>query len=128
MSFDATQPQPTQNISSGQATILSNFAYLASVTGNSANGYYKMPNGLILNWGSANVANSAAGTTVSFNQAYTTAVYSIITQIQHNTSTGDGGTARTSYVVPGTVSTSSFKIKLVSTSTPEPIYWFAIGK
>jgi len=102
--------------------------FLGSTTGNAANGYYKLPNGLIMNWGTGSVPNTAVGLPITFNQAYSTVVYGIFLQILKNTSTGQGGATRTAYVKPGaSLTTSGFTALLVSSDTPLDIYWFAIG-
>ena len=129
MTWNNTQPSPTQLISAGQGTILNNFQFLGNTAGNAANGFYKLPNGLILNWGTGSVPNDSTGLVVSFAQAYTSDVYGIFLQLIRNTSTGQSGSTRTLYVKPGaTLTTAGFTALVVSTTTPEDIYWFAIGK
>lgn len=129
MTWNNTQPSSTQLISAGQGTILNNFQFLGNTAGNAANGFYKLPNGLILNWGTGSVPNDSTGLEVSFAQAYTSDVYGIFLQFIKNTSTGQSGSVRTLFVKPGaTLTTAGFTALMVSTSTPEDIYWFAIGK
>src|SRR3990167_975251 len=116
--WNSTQPLPGQNISSGQGTILNNFQFLGESAGNSANGYYKLPNGLILNWGNISLVNTTAGTIVTFAQAYVGVPYSIVLQLIKNTSTEVGGSTRTAYVSDSpAVSNTGFRAKLVSSDS-----------
>lgn len=129
MTWNNNQPSPTQFISAGQGTLLNNFQFLGNTAGNLANGFYKLPNGLIINWGTGSVPNTSTGLPIVFTQSFATDVYGIWLQFIKNTSTGQGGSTRTAYVKPGgTLTTSGFTALIVSSSTPEDIYWFAIGK
>lgn len=127
MTFNASIPQSTDLISNSQADLLANNQFLGSTTGNSANGYYKLPNGLILQWGSETVSNASGGTSITFPTSFATAVYSIQLTIQKNTSTGQGGSARSAFVNPGSETTTAFTAKLVSGDATNDVYWFAIG-
>ncbi len=127
MTFNANIPQPTDLISNSQSDLLANNQFLGNTTGAVANGYYKLPNGLIIQWGSATVSNGSPGTSISFNTPFATAVYSIQMTIQKNTSTGQGGSARSAFVNPGSETTTAFTAKLVSGDATNPVYWFAIG-
>jgi hypothetical protein len=55
MTFNAQIPQPNNLISNSQSDILQNFQFLGSTTGNTFPGFYKFPNGLILQWGDTGV-------------------------------------------------------------------------
>lgn len=127
MTFNANIPQSTDLISNSQADLLANNQFLGDTTGAVANGYYNLPNGLIIQWGSATVSNGSSGTKISFNVPFATAVYSIQMTIQKNTSTGQGGSARSVFVNPGSETTTAFTAKLVSGDATNPVYWFAIG-
>jgi len=129
MTFNASIPQSTDNISTSQGQLLTNNQFLGSTAGRTANGFYIMPNGLIFNWGLANVSNGSSGTDITFNQAYTNSanVFNIQLTIVKNTSTGQGGSTRSIFVNPGSITTTKFTAKLVSSDTPLPVYWFAIG-
>lgn len=51
MVYTTNIPQPNDRISDSQGQILANFQFLGSTLGNTANGFYKLPNGMILQWG-----------------------------------------------------------------------------
>lgn len=123
MSFDGTQPQPTQNISSGQATILNNFAFLANTAGNSTTGYYKFPNGLIMQWGS--ILNVTSG---NQSQNFPTTFPNNCFNVQLTASNDSSGTKWISLNqmgVGGAFTKILFNYR-VSTAGQD-LYWFAIG-
>lgn len=134
MTWNNTQPSPTQLVSQGQGTILNNMQFLGSTTGNAANGYYKLPNGLILNWGRISVTTSGTKSQ-SYPQAYTTAVYNV----QFSLGYKSAGDLISPTVINPCIDTSSLPLSLSSVSirvnavptTPSVdtlyIYWFAIG-
>lgn len=129
MTFDSSQPQPTQNISSGQATILNNFAFLASTTGRTTNGYYDLPNGVTIQWGiTGTTINAGLSAELPFNKAFSAAAYNvIITEIKNSTTA-------TNRVVLSTTSdftTTGFKVEAVGGTTPNfptRVSWIAIGR
>jgi len=134
MSFDTTQPQPTQNISSGQATILSNFQYLGSTTGNTnPTGYYKLPNGLIVNWGRIDIT-TVGNKTQSYAQAYTTIVYNLQFSLGY-VSAGDVRDIPlvccidTNANIPLSLTTAKFRCSdAPSGGNTLYLWWVAIGK
>jgi hypothetical protein len=79
MVWNNSQPTPTQAISNGQSTILNNFQYLGNAAGNDTNGYYKLPNGLIIQWGGdvQMPTGSSGQPVVTFNTNFSSAWYSI---------------------------------------------------
>lgn len=81
-----------------------------------ANGYQKLPNGLILQWGTATASGSSG--TITFPVAFTTACYSIAGQ-QNNA-------GATQYAAFGTPSATS--VTFYGGGTNIVIFWIAIGK
>ena len=128
--FNNIIPQPNDNISTSQAQILGNFQFLGDTTGNTVSpnpGFYKLPNGLIMQWGLISVSNATPGTPISFATNFSVGIYSIQMTIQKNSSTGQGGSTRSVYVHPGSESITGFTAQLVSTDASNPVYWFVIG-
>jgi len=125
MTFNAKIPQATDLISNSQASLLSNNQFLGSTTGNTANGYYKLPNGLIMQWNFIAPTNSAT-VTVSFPTAFASAVYSV--QVTRTRATGNfpSNTTFDYWVDKGTVSTTGFNI-INNDGHTWGYYWFAIG-
>ncbi|MES2237610.1 MAG: hypothetical protein V4500_07660 [Pseudomonadota bacterium] len=78
------------------------------------NGYQKLPNGLIIQWGTATF--SAAGSAVLFPIAFPNSIYQVIPGNANGTGT---------VVSSGSVSLTGFTATATGTSTN---YWFAIGK
>lgn len=132
MTWNNSEPSPTQNISSGQATILNNFQFLGNSVGNVTPGYYKFPNGLIIQWGSILMDTSG-----NKNQAYaipfTTQVFHLSYSLAFNSSaealTFNAGVGNCVDKNSGTLSLTSAVIRM-STNAPgeQPTaYWVAIG-
>jgi len=96
----------------------------------SANGYQKLPSGLIIQWGS--VGYSAApdiSVTVTFPIAFTASFY-VAGVLGLVTASGDGRLFGTASI--GAPSTTSFSIVLRNNvnagSSTGIIYWYAVGK
>lgn len=66
MSFLPNIPAAGDNISVSQGNLQSNFQYLGNTTGSTANGYYKLPNGLIVQWGRWTGSSTINGVAVTF--------------------------------------------------------------
>jgi hypothetical protein len=115
-SFNISVPT---NISSGNLTVSSNTLTLgtSSIT---ANGYTRLPNGLLMQWGTQAAANTSSGN-VTFPVAFTTAVYSVnITGTQTFTGLlGGTGTAG--------VNTTVIQVRTTNTGAGVTAYWMAIG-
>ncbi len=88
-----------------------------------ANGYQKLPGGLIMQWGKTTALPSGGTLTVDFN---TTAPFSTVLNIQL-TITDDNNTSDRWALKIGTVSTTQFTIKNSTAATFGAAYWFAIG-
>jgi hypothetical protein len=133
MTWNSTQPLPTQLISQGQATILNNFAFLGSTTGNVTPGFYKLPNGLILQWGtiSMNAAGNKSQTypvafsTIVYHLSYSLAFDSAAVALTFNAAVGvcvdrNGGTL--------SLTSAVFRQSANPPGATPTLYWFAIGK
>ncbi len=86
----------------------------------SANGYYKFPGGLILQWG--RYAGGAFAPTITFPTAFTSAVYSVYAQMN---------AAALEVLLISLVTTSSFQCSQQNSSSgaagTSAFYWFAVG-
>lgn len=76
MVYTTNIPQSTDLISNSQAQILGNFQFLGSTTGNVTPGFYKFPNGLILQWGSI-IFNTSGNKSQNYAVAFTTQVFNL---------------------------------------------------
>ncbi len=124
MVYTTNIPQANDLISNSQAQILGNFQFLGDTTGNLVLGFYKLPNGLIMNWGETSISG-ATSRNISFASAYTTAVYSIqVTRIAARPSTN---TPNGNYIQDTSITTSGFRI-VNDDGIASGFYWFAIGK
>lgn len=132
MTWNSTQPLPTQLISQGQATILNNFAFLGSTTGNVTPGYYKLPNGIIVQWGSFTIT-SAATNSQNYAIAFPTVLYNLQFSLSYDSS-AYSVTAAGQICIDKTNATPLTVAKFkVNASPPAPVqepilYWFAIGR
>lgn len=85
-----------------------------------AKGFYKLPGGLIIQWGKESAIADAATPTVTFDTAFSSSVFSI-THSQTNTSGGNTGRIGFS-----SITTTNFVITNVSGVTTD-VFWMAIG-
>jgi hypothetical protein len=105
-----------------------NFVFDSDFTGTnqskSANGYQKLPGGVILQWGSDTVdLIEGENRTYTFPVAFVTACYSVQVSIFGNQSaSGDNGP-----VCVFSKSTTGFEVESMSQSDVPGINWFAIG-
>ena len=125
MTFTPNIPQATDLISNSQAQMLGNFQFLGNTTGNVVNGFYNLPNGLIMQWGQTTIA-SATSRVISFNLPYTTAVYSIqVTRYAVRTSPPTDSPS--GYFIQDTsITISGFRI-VNDDGIASGFFWFAIG-
>lgn len=122
MVYTTNIPQATDLISNSQAQILGNFQFLGATAGNLANGYYRFPNGLIMQWGV--VVNAPDDTAVAFNVAFVTACHNVQLTVVKNSGTAEDF----AYVKStATVTTAQFVPRVVGNNLPYDLYWFAIG-
>jgi hypothetical protein len=111
---------------------------LASNTSIGASGYYKLPGGLIVQWGSEAITSTA---TITWPIAFSTACYSFVCSAKDSgTPTASAGTTQTvSYATPyGTPSTTSVAVSVRGEegdpdtfrtgNVSRTVYWIAIGK
>lgn len=129
MAYQTNIPQATDLISASQSAILGNFQFLGDTTGNVANGFYKLPNGLIINWGEITTIKTGLGiagsNSVTFAQIYSTAVYSVvITEVKNSISSSNVLHLQTEAGLSG------FTILAFGGTAPNfdtKAYWLAIG-
>ena len=122
MTYTNNIPAAGDLISASQSQIQGNFQFLASTAGNSSNGYYRFPNGLIMQWGQelAVVDN----TEVAFPVTFTTAVYSVTTTVIKNSANAEDF----AYVKSvATTTVGSFFVKVSGDNLPYAMNWMAIG-
>ena len=125
MTWNSTQPLPTQLISQGQATILNNFAFLGSTTGNVTPGFYKLPNGLKLVWGETTIAATTSRViTYTVAQAFTTATFNI--QVTRIAARPSATNPQGNYVQDTSITNAGFRI-VNDGAVASGFYWFAIG-
>lgn len=120
-------PSAPDLLSSSQSQIQENFQFLGDTTGNAVSGFYKLPNGLIFQWGNQGPGGAwttQAGDNISPAQSlsFTTSVYAIYLTPRINDATSKR------FVVDGNVppTNSQFFIR-TSTLSFSTIYWLAIG-
>lgn len=122
MAYQTNIPQATDLISASQSAILGNFQFLGDTTGNVSNGFYKFPNGLIIQWG--NFVNIPDGQVVSFNTPFITACFNVQVTIVKDS----GSAADYAYVKSiATTTTAQFVLRTNGNNLPYDIYWFAVG-
>ena len=95
-------------------TQLATTAFAYGMASKAANGYLKLPNGLIMQWGSV-----AANTSVTFPIAFPTAALFVLPQIKTSDNTEFGA----AHVNPISITTTGFSRTLQTL----PVSWFAIG-
>lgn len=126
--FNGSQPQPTQNISSGQATILNNFEFLADTTGNATNGFIQFPNGIIVQWCTytTSITGGAAPLSLTFTGIGMQAAFPnncfIVIPIYRSNSSPNKGAACIS-----NVNLTRTGFDLTSDSSSQGMYFVAIG-
>lgn len=93
------------------------------------NGYYKLPDGLMLQWGY--VTSSSGMGTIYFSPAFSVTPFAVSFTIQHNTTSTDYNPI----VVTWTSLTSTlfsykkgFSSGDTGASSHRPFYWFAVGR
>lgn len=123
MTFNANIPQSTDLISNSQSDLLANNQFLGSVAGNATNGFYNLPNGLILQWG-VSTGNTSGTKTVSFNVPYTTACYNVQFSLAFDSS---GTTVPIVLDRTFAFTTTQFRYRVNSSGTDWNLYWIAIG-
>lgn len=101
--WNNSQPSASQNISSGQATILNDIQFLGSTSGVAQAGFIQLPNGWIIQWGITPQINGSGSnpTTINFTactdstgiifmQAFPTACFGVWLQPRTNNISNKG--------------------------------------
>ncbi len=119
---------PTGNGSANQALASDgsgNLSYIdvlrATAASLASNGYITLSNGLKLQWGVTGSVTALGSSSVSFPNAFSTAVYSVII----TSGTNKSGSQSADYI--SSLSTTGFNVHNQSGSTAGIFYWFAIG-
>lgn len=123
MVYTKNIPLSTDKISDSQSQILGNFQFMGDTTGAIANGYYRLPNGLIMQWGQTS-ASSATSRVISFAVAYGSLPYSI--QVTRIAARPSANTPNGNFIQDTSISTSGFRI-VNDDGISSAFYWFAIG-
>ena len=123
MVYTTNIPQASDLISNSQAQILGNFQYMGDTTGNVVSGYYKLPNGLIMQWAQVSISG-APSRNISFNIPFPSAVYSI--QVTRIAARPSANVPNGNYIQDTSITTSGFRI-VNDDGIASGFYWFAIG-
>lgn len=95
----------------------------------SQNGYYKLPDGLILQWGYVTSTNGMG--TIYFSPAFSVTPFAVSFTVQHNTNSGDYNPITVTWT---SLTSSFFAYKKgfssgdTGGSSHRPFYWFAVGR
>lgn len=89
------------------------------------NGYYKLPGGFIIQWGTYSGLDVGAGISISFPIAFTTAVYGLQAMSER---AGDTTSVVSSTKYYSNATVNGFTLKTGGDPPPESGYWMAIGK
>lgn len=120
-------PASNDNISTSQPQIQGNFQFLGDTTGNLL-GYYKLPNGLTIQWGiTGNTINPGLSAEIPFNIAFSSIAYFVVlTEVKNSTS----ATNRVVIAANAFYTATGFKVQAVAGTTPNfptRVSWLAIG-
>lgn len=129
MGFLSNIPLANELISASQANILQNFSFLGDMTGNASTGYYKLPNGLILQWGNYIVTGGTTSgqPTITFPTPFISACY-VVDMFLQISSSNDGGKYSLDKNNPPGLTTFGFRFSGFSAlSSSYTFYWIAIG-
>jgi len=85
-------------------------------------GHTRLPNGLLLQWGTTTV-NTTTGT-ITFPTAFAANPYSV--QVQPTSNAGNGTSSNTAIAV-NTLTTTTANVRSTSTAAASTVYWLAIG-
>jgi hypothetical protein len=127
MVYTTNIPLANDLISNSQAQILGNFQFMGSTTGNVASpGFYRFPNGLIIQWG--HIAFTTSGTkTGTFAVAFTAACFNVTFSVAYDSSaTAVVPICIDRTTTPASLVDAKFRVN-ASPAAPGDIYWIAIG-
>ena len=94
----------------------------------SANGYYKAPDGLLLQWGYITGGDSTGNITVYFPTAFYTVPYCVITNMAFGSNTGVASASVNSKTASYFIARKSYAQSAGAYPAGEPMYWLAIGR
>lgn len=140
--FDGSAVLPYAGVMSGanwntpsagdNSTRLATTAFVSALVGGtsaasssiSANGYQKLPSGLIIQWGSVMVPNAGSFANVSFPISFTISPYAVVGIMASNL----GATTAALFCQTGSTNVSGFQICQNIATGSNAAYWIAIGK
>lgn len=83
--------------------------------------------GVLFQWGTASVNSAGSLTTISYKYSFSSAPVNIqITGVQSTNTSSPS--ANNVYIVPGSITTTTFQVSNSSSGTLNSIHWLAIGK
>lgn len=101
-------------------------AFKGSALSLAANGYQKLPSGLIIQWGLTPGTNPNSLQSITFPLAFTTAVYSV--SLQYVDGSLNTGAGRGNPTQIGNTSATAFNFYHSGTANNCQFFWFAIGR
>ena len=94
----------------------------------STNGYYKAPDGILLQWGYNTGGDSTGTITVYFPITFYAVPYCVITTVAFGAKTGVASASVNSKTASYFIARKSYAESAGAHPAGEPIYWFAIGR
>ena len=132
MTFNAAIPAGSDNVSTSQGVLLSNNQFLANTTGNVVDpGFYKLPNGIIIQWGNFQITSNG-NKSENYAVAFTTAVFSLQFSLAFD-SAGAALAAGTNVCIdfsstPLSKTAAKFRVANNPDAAHKPtLFWYAIG-
>lgn len=132
VTWNTSEPSPTQTISNGQTTILNNFSFLQNANGNVMPGFVQFPSGLIMQWGRATSYSDgsnpftfagASSSTALGMKAFPNNCFCVFFTVIDNVTTKTPGNVR-----DGTLTKTGFTMDVtLGQGTIKGMYVFAIG-
>lgn len=94
----------------------------------STNGYYKAPDGLLLQWGYNTGSDSTGTTTIYFPTTFYAVPYSVVTTVAFGAKTGVASASVNSKTASYFIARKSYAQNAGVNPAGEPLYWIAIGR
>lgn len=94
----------------------------------SNNGYYKAPDGLLLQWGYNTGSDSTGTTTIYFPTTFYAVPYSVVTTVAFGAKTGVASASVNSKTASYFIARKSYAQNAGVNPAGEPLYWIAIGR
>ena len=94
----------------------------------STNGYYKAPDGLLLQWGYNTGSDSTGTTTIYVPTTFYAVPYSVVTTVAFGAKTGVASASVNSKTASYFIARKSYAQNAGVNPAGEPLYWIAIGR